>query len=380
MSCESSIFYRVTVSAAGASYDLSPDLSSFTIEEDHRQPDRLVIEVQDPYKVFSHALREGMEVEVELGTTEDHGIVFRGCLYTVQAQFPEDGVPSLRVSAHDRSMSMGLRRRHRVWRDRSLSEIVEAVASEYFDEIEIEVGGDPRFEGNGLRQLQETDLAFLLRLATEYACGMYVEPTDGGEVFRFLSEHSLMSAEPSVTLYHGRSGVDLLVNGFNARVELADIELPRRYTGIDGQTGAELEAVETATEEEPESEDSFFDDNLARFAESGNEDRAAGLEGLIGASEALTAQIREELGGVRDEPQPAFTSPEHVQALANNRLSTGQLGMRGSGTTQGNRDIHANRMVRLGDLGGRFSGDWYVIQARHRVNDQGHVTEFSCRR
>ena len=60
------LFYRVQVSAGGAEYDLSADLTSLSIEEDETRPDLLVVNLSDPYKVFGHALQEGMDVEVEL--------------------------------------------------------------------------------------------------------------------------------------------------------------------------------------------------------------------------------------------------------------------------------------------------------------------------
>jgi hypothetical protein len=124
------LFYHVPVTAGGASYDLSRDLTSFTIEEDEQMADVLKIHVTDRNKVLSHAFQEGMDVEVDLGMTDDHSLVFRGRIYKVDADMPEDGVPRLVIHAHDNSMKMGLLKRKRAWQDKTLKEIVTEIAAD----------------------------------------------------------------------------------------------------------------------------------------------------------------------------------------------------------------------------------------------------------
>jgi len=65
---------------------------------------------------------------------------------------------------------MGLRQRSRRFVDMTLSEVVRRVAEAYFPDVQIELDGDPSFDENGIRQAQQTDLAFLLALAEEFAC------------------------------------------------------------------------------------------------------------------------------------------------------------------------------------------------------------------
>ena len=62
------LYYRIVLRTGGTvHYDLSSDIASMTIDEEAGKPDQLTIRMNDPYKLFSHALREGVEVEVELG-------------------------------------------------------------------------------------------------------------------------------------------------------------------------------------------------------------------------------------------------------------------------------------------------------------------------
>ena len=133
------LYYNISVNVTGVSYDLSGDISTLTISEESGKPDQLVIEMSDLYKTFSHALQIGMDLEVDMGTVDDHSLIFKGKIYKVEAELPEDGVGSLRIVAHDGSMAMGLRKYNRRWRDKKLSEIVEEIGKKYFGLLGVEV-------------------------------------------------------------------------------------------------------------------------------------------------------------------------------------------------------------------------------------------------
>ena len=373
------LYYRVSIQAGGASYDLSPALSTLVVEEDTARPDQLTLTLSDPYKVYSHALREGMAVEVDLGTTEDHSVVFRGHFYQVNGDFPQDGVPTLRLLAYDRSMRMGLRRRSRPWSNVALSDIVRTIGRDYFTVtgIRAEPRGDPEFAGNGIRQQNETDLAFLYRLATYYGCEMFVVAGDRDDALHFIDQYSLMRRTPEVTLYQGRCGVAGRLLRFEASSDVSRIQLPRAFSGIDFDTGETNE--ETArVEEAGNTDDSFAEENFTAFSRHYPE-RAPQLQTLTGQSEALDREIREQLGSETREATPGFTTAEELRLRADNQFSNSLRGMHGSGAAVGNHRLHAQVTIRIAD-GGRFSGTWYLSQVRHSLNLQGYQTEFQCQR
>src|SRR5262245_60820420 len=135
----------------GGSYDLSDDISSLSIAQQEGTADLLSIDIEDPYKLLGHALQEGMDIEVELGTDDDHAVVFRGRIYKVDGSFPADATPTIKLQAYDSRMRMGLRERNRPWADVTLSDIVNQIAQDYFSNIDVVVQGDPSFPGNGIR-------------------------------------------------------------------------------------------------------------------------------------------------------------------------------------------------------------------------------------
>lgn len=373
------LYYHVSVTAGGASYDLSHDLTSLSIDEEGGKPDQLSVELSDPYKVLGHALQEGMEVEVDIGTTDDHSIIFRGRIYKVESNLPAQGVPTLKLTAYDKSMAMGLRKRNRAFTGVTLSELVTQVAEDYFDNIEVELVGDPSFTGNGIRQQDETDLAFLLRLASRYGAEMFVLTEDDGETFYFTAQRTIMESDPEVSLYHGRCGAEARLISFQASGDVSDIQLPRVFSGIDYTTGEPTEATTADVEDVGDTEDAFFDENMIAFG-ADEPDRADRLQELLAAAPQIQQDLRDELGGEEREATPGFASQEDLNTRAENRFSTSVHGMRGNGNTLGNHRLRAQANVRIEDVGGRFSGLWYLSQVRHVLDRQGYQVEIQCQR
>ncbi len=374
------LFYGVKVSASGATYDLTSDSSSFTIEQREGQADLLTIAMDDPFRVFGHALQEGMDVEVELGTSDDHALVFRGRIYKVDATFPEDGTPTLRLEAYDPRMRMGLRQRNRVFSDMALSDIVNTVASAYFTNVDVSVMGDPSFPDSGIRQQEETDLAFLFRLATTYGCVMYVTVEDSDDTLHFLAQYNVMTATPAVQVYYGRSDVPNRLLSFESSVDASQVELPRVLSGIDYDTGQDTEMTTTDIQDPGTSTDEFFDEDLTAYRKA-HPDKADQLEALLSAASAAQAVLQADLATSVRDGSPAFTTEDFQAAIAQNQFSTSLQGMRAKGTTLGIRSLVAQTNIDIEDVGGRFSGTWFLSQVRHTYDpSKGYRSEFECRR
>jgi phage protein D len=375
------LYYRVYAEAPRAGYDLSPDLTSLTVEEVSSKADQLTLQLSDPCKIYSHALQEGMEVEVDLGRVDDHSVVFRGIVYKVEGDFPKAGVPSLKLSACDRSMLMGLRKRNRPWTNVSLTNIVNLIGKEYFllQDIKVTLRGEPEFSGNGIRQQNETDLGFLLRLARVYGCEMFVVAGEHADALHFEAQHHIMTQEPAVTLYHGRCGVSSRLISFQASSNVSEVQLPRVLSGIEYETGERLEVETADVARIKETDDAFLDENLAALFKR-EPGRAEQLQGLLGAASTAQQAIQKKLGNVAREVTPGFATKQNLRVRAENQFSTSLYGMRGSGAAAGNHRLHAQAAVRIADVGGRFSKTWYLSQVRHILDRQGYRTEFQCQR
>ena len=375
------LFYHVQIKAGSASYDMSRDITSLSIEETSTEADMLTINLSDPYKVLSHAFQEGMEVEVDLGTVSDHSILFRGEVYAVNGDFPLTGVPTLVLRVHDNRMRMGLQNRSKTWRNIRLTELVKEIvqSSPYkFKSYEIEVSPDPLLDERGIRQQNQSDLKFLLELAQKHTCEMFVEAEDAGDKLVFKSESKIMEPQPKVTLYYGRCGVPNRLLTFQASGEVRNIRLPRVFSAMSDRLGQAHSASEMPPKS-PETKDWYFDENLSALADR-DADKADQLKALITAAPKIQEQLRTELGSVEWVNILTLASPEALTDYAKNQYNTSPLGMRASGSIPGNHRIHAQSSIGIEDVGGRFSGKWFLSQVRHVLDRQGYRTEFQCQR
>ncbi len=150
-------------------------------------------------------------------------------------------------------------------------------------------------------------------------------------------------------------------------------------SGIDFDTGQATSVTTAQALEVREDEDPFFDENLTAFR-TDHPVKAAQLEVLIGAASATQAVLREELGTSTRRGVPTFTTEAELNTLAQNQFSTSLRGMRGSGSSPGIKEMFARSSVSIQDVGGRFSGTWYLSQVQHKLDREGYKTEFECRR
>jgi hypothetical protein len=322
-----------------------------------------------------------MQVEVDLGTVSDHSIIFRGEIYKVEGGFPDQAVPTLKLVAYDRSVKMGLKKQNRVWSNTTLEGIVKDIAKAYFNpaDIKIEMKGNPSFGNNGIRQQDETDLAFLLRLASTYGCEMYVLAGGRKDQLFYKAQYCIMKSTPQVTLYYGRSGVTNRLLSFQATTDVSKIQLPRVFAGIDFEKGSKVQKTTAPVIEVGTLTDRFRDENITEYCRRYPE-KAASISELISAAGVIQQDLRKQLGIAEREVTSGFVTQADLKVKSDNQFSTSIYGMQASGNASGNHRIHAQMTMDIAGVGGRFSGAWYVSQVRHVVNQEGYQTEFHCQR
>jgi hypothetical protein len=207
---------------------------------------------------------------------------------------------------------------------------------------------------------------------------MYVDSNDFSDTLHFVSQSKLLGSKPQVTLYHGRCDAAARLLTFEASVDVDSIELPRELSGIDEETGQTVTATAQLKKVE-DIADPYQGENLAALRKEAPL-QAARLDLMLSAAKSVNATVLTKLGSVQRTPVPTFVSSANLPKIAQNQSSTSPLGMRASGSTVGNRRIHAQAMLAIEDVGGRFSGTWFVSHARHVLDRRGYHTEFQCQR
>jgi len=277
---------------------------------------------------------------------------------------------------------MGLLKRRRPFKEKTLKQIVEEIAGDAkygFKAVVVELSGNPLFEGNGLRQHNKTDREFLLELARDCGAIMYVEACAEGDELYFLSQYRVMNLiKPAVTLYYGRCDVPERLISFEANADTGNIQLPRVFTGMEYEGGKKIQPKKADIPPVSPAVDRFRDENLDELRKR-EPQKEAQLKALMTAAQQVQKDLRVERGSVDRVAIPTPVKQKVLDEIAKNQFSTSLQGMKASGSTVGNHRLHAQTTVEIADAG-RFSGKWYLSKVQHIVDGQGYRTRFEARR
>lgn len=388
---EDTLYYCVRVSPNGrfddlSAYDLSGDLASVSWVESLNTPAELTIAVPDPFKVMGHVLREGMYVQYDLGTETQHEVRFIGLIYTVESKFPAGGVPVLTLKAYDGLKELGMNQQSRTLPEiPTLKNVVKHVVDvkdppSLYNWASVNVEISYTFQVQEA-QMGQTDLMFLKALCEEYDCMMYTTPKEGTNGHFFFQEAAkLMKSDPTITLSYGRVGVPNPMIEFEATVDADGLIVPSIVSAWDNLNAKPLDPVTRTPETPLVVEDPFWTENLAAIEDPIKRQRLDKLAGTAaGAAEKVKAMRLAQAAAAPTQSKP-FMPLTEMRFKAENWKSINSHGMEGSGKTSGTPQLRANMPVRIDDVGGRFSGTWFVTEVRHTLDRDGYYTEFSCRR
>ena len=77
---------------------------------------------------------------------------------------------------------------------------------------------------------------------------------------------------------------------------------------------------------------------------------------------------------------PVFSQKEADECAKAILLARSNDLVKASGTCVGLPDLRAGRRVRIAGLGARFSGEYFITDTTHTINDNGYITKFNGRR
>lgn len=160
--------HRIVIEGQNLRRFLDDDVLSLSIEDHAEEADAAAFEITNRRNQWiDHPLFDrGNAVEVYLGYGPQPPKVFEGVIAVVEPHFPGDGVPTMSITAYDRSYLMRKKGdRDDAYPDRIASDLVREVAQRYrFREDEI-VTPDPTPERRYFQQESESDWDFLIPLA-----------------------------------------------------------------------------------------------------------------------------------------------------------------------------------------------------------------------
>ncbi len=361
-------FFQVTIEGE----DVSDYLERLEVEESDAQANMATLTFGDHSLVLSDILHEGATVEIDLGR-DVHALIFRGILTEIRAEFPSQGLPQVVVMAMENLIQLGLKPRTRIWRNTTVSQIVRDIAQDNgLRPGTIEPIEDAWIGARPYTQIEETDLAFLFRLAQDYDSKLYVDvkPDKPGDTLNFVSTRGLLKAEP----IEESLVFNVNLENFSTTSSVFAPVQPRRLVTTDPQTGDRVEIQE----ELAQTQDAAWVPNADRLARLG--DGADRLTCLV----AKTEPKRERLSQFWQVPPRAVGAASRSAAQHGGTFgdSARRLGQTATGRAVGSVWLQPCCLVEVEDYGGRWSGNWYLSEVKHQIDvrQRSYLCSFTCTR
>jgi uncharacterized protein len=268
-------------------------------------------------------------------------ILFEGRIMALEAAFPEGGAAEITVLAEDRFQDLRMTRRTRTFSDISDADIIQRIASDHGLTADAQVNG-PTYKV--LAQVNQSDLAFLRERARSVDAELWMKGTKLSAVTRANRRGN------AIELTHGHE-----LRSFAALADLATQRSSVSANGWDvaGKTGLQHEADESVISNELNG-----DDSGVSILKSALGDRKESVSHIV------------PLGS------------EEAQAVAESYFKNcARRFVMGRGVAETQAPLRVGAVVDLKNLGPLFSGEYYIIDSRHRFDSQhGLRTEFTAER
>jgi phage protein D len=294
----------------------------------------------------------GQDVEIRMGYyyqgREKLSRMLFGEITTLEPNFPGSGSPVLSVRGLNLLHRLRDRQRSDSYVNKRDSEIARTIAGR----IGIDFSPIPAYrtveESNAfLFQDNQYDIVFLMDRARAIGYELYIEYGENNEsklVFKPSTQ-----GKKTYLLEWGRSMLN-----FRPTLTTANQVSEVVVTGWNPDTKARV---------------------VGRARRDDMETRALGLDQDIQVIERSMAQ-RVEV--VADRPVTTTAEAEQEARETLEKISKGMV--KGSGTTVGLPDLRAGTYIEIKNLGEIFSGNYYVTQTTHSINDSGYTTTFNARK
>lgn len=245
---------------------------------------------------------------------------FVGTIAAVKSDYPAGGTPTIQVSGFDPLKEMMNGQHDRSWEDKSLSDIVDELATEYFKTTEIDETG---LTVTKITQDQESDYEFIIKkIAEPYGFEVFARR----DTFYFKTrDPTKRPTEPSLRLRYGES-----LSSFSPEVN----------------QGSQVQTVEVHH---------WDPDTKSKIVGKASVENGSG-----------TRILRSPVADTEEAEKRAWGEL--------NRISQAFVG--GTGETLGLPELRAGVFVGIDGVGERFSTNYFVTQASHSLGGSGYTTSF----
>ncbi|MGN6717847.1 MAG: phage late control D family protein [Candidatus Binatia bacterium] len=300
------------------------------------------------------------EVEVYLGYGGTLSLMMKGNFTTMEPNFPNSGGPTLSVRGLNVLDTLRREPFTQSWTNKKPSEIAkgfEKLPEKRFP-LDVEIDDNAlqtEKEIQYIAQSNQCDINFLLVLAGRVGYVIFVkeEERKKGQVIK------------KRRLYFGPSDANqprLRPVTFELKWGLSLIDFKPTLTTANQVKNVTVTGWNRSTKQ-PITGKASIDDPKFKL----NRDLRKQLE---------NSDAREE----RVVDEPVFTQGQADERAEAIMLDRSKDHVKASGTCVGLPDLRAGQRVKIAGLGARFSGEYFVTDTTHTINDSGYITKFNARR
>jgi len=284
--------------------------------------------------------KEGTKVEVKLGYDNNLTSLIQGEVTALEPMFNMDEAITFRVHGYDSLHRFRRGKKTKSYLEMKDSQIAQQIASNLGLSAQVV---DTQVVHDYILQQNQSDIDFLMERARLIRYELVVEDTtlhfrpaanDESEVISLEYGLTLQSFYPRLSTLSQVS--EVLVQGWDPKTKKAIVGKAGSGDEISKMNGADLGATIT--------ENAFF------------------------KSQKVIVE------------QPVFTEGEANQIAKSSFNEMTVEFVSGEGEAVGDADIRAGEVIELKGLGERFSGFYYVTCAKHIIDPEGYITQFTVER
>ena len=382
--------FEIRIKGVGLPRDVLRDVTQITYKDNIKEIDNFEITVNNwdtVTKTFKYVGAEtadtvsrndlfrlfepcNKEVEVWMGYLGDLRLMLKGTFTTMEPNFPSGGAPTLTVRGLNVLHQLRTKQYTYAWTKQTESQIAESLGTLPDPEdkkkkkkrFPLPVEIDPTVirkeeQLEYVAQNNQYDIEFLLARARRIGYVVFIkeEEKKNGRVVK------------PRRLFFGPSDSDhqgLRLVTFELKWGQSLIDFKPTLTTANQIRSVTVNGWNRSTRQPITGKASRDDKNLKGKV---NDD----LDKILKGCDAREEQVVDE---------PVFTKKQADERALAILLDRGKDLVKASGTCVGLPDLRAGQHVRIAGLGMRFSGEYFVTDTMHTINDSGYITKFTARR
>lgn len=331
------------------------NLVSFEFDEDAEKADMLKLQIRDPNYAISDSgiLDPGNFISFSWGYP---GGKLRGPVFMLimgaDPDYPPSGDPVFTVIAYDQSISLGNRYQSANHGKISRSDVAQKIALKHG--LIPKIDSSDTLKRDIMQPPSLSDMQFLVKLANEINFACYIENN-----VLFFVKKSFDDTPKMKLIYRNPTGSNLVGTLIDFRPKTKIENRPTVSSASDG-TGAQKGTPD-------------------KQAQANLGDKM--LQTVNNVTGAIASFVKPgQAAGTKHEPYPNG-DPDRLKSETQAKVDKmNESNVVATATALGDVVLTKNIVIEFDGLGKRFSGNWYVKNANHKIDHGGYITKLSLKR